>query len=315
MASSSRYDTGKVCCYLHPDAPLIEDYRAGDQICSECGLVVGDRVIDVGSEWRTFSNEKSGVDPSRVGGPENHLLNGSDLSTVIGPATGAASFDSLGAAKYQNRRSMNSSDRALTNSYREISAMASRIHLPPAIINRANNLFKQVHDGKNLKGRSNDAIATACLYIACRQEGVPRTFKEICAVSKISKKEIGRCFKLILKALETKVDVIKTGDFMSRFCSTIGLSMLVQKAAIHIANEADKREIVSGKSPISVAAAAIYMASQASADKRTQKEIGDIAGVADVTIRQSYKLMIPHAAELFPEGFNFVTPIEQLPSS
>lgn len=77
--------TNKVCCYAHPDAPLIEDYRAGDQICSECGLVVGDRVIDVGSEWRTFSNEKSGVDPSRVGGPENPLLNGSDLTTMIGP--------------------------------------------------------------------------------------------------------------------------------------------------------------------------------------------------------------------------------------
>lgn len=36
---------------------------------------------------------------------------------------------------------------------------------------------QQVHDGKNLKGRANDAIASACLYIACRQEGVPRTFK------------------------------------------------------------------------------------------------------------------------------------------
>lgn len=59
--------SNKVICYAHPDAALIEDYRAGDMICSECGLVVGDRVIDVGSEWRTFSNEKSGVDPSRVG--------------------------------------------------------------------------------------------------------------------------------------------------------------------------------------------------------------------------------------------------------
>lgn len=42
---------------------------------------------------------------------------------------------------------------------------------------RANELFKQVHEQKSLKGRSNDAIASACLYIACRQEGVPRTFK------------------------------------------------------------------------------------------------------------------------------------------
>lgn len=52
---------------------------------------------------------------------------------------------------------------------------------------------------------------------------------------------------------------------------------------------------------------------QASEDKRSQKEIGDIAGVADVTIRQSYKLMYPHAANLFPQDFKFATPIEQLP--
>lgn len=101
--------------------------------------------------------------------------------------------------------------------------MADRINLPKTIVDRANNLFKQVHDGKNLKGRSNDAKASACLYIACRQEGVPRTFKEICAVSKISKKEIGRCFKLTLKALATSVDLITTADFMSRFCANLGM--------------------------------------------------------------------------------------------
>lgn len=54
-------------------------------------------VIDVGSEWRTFSNEKAGVDPSRVGGPENPLLSGGDLSTMIGPGTGSASFDAFGS--------------------------------------------------------------------------------------------------------------------------------------------------------------------------------------------------------------------------
>lgn len=122
--------------------------------------------------------------------------------------------------------------------------------------------YFQVHDGKNLKGRANDAIASACLYIACRQEGVPRTFKEICAVSKISKKEIGRCFKLILKALETSVDLITTEDFMSRFCANLGLPNSVQRAATQIARKAGELDVVSGRSPISVAAAAIYMASQ-----------------------------------------------------
>lgn len=313
MAAGRGEPLSKVFCPAHPDANLIEDYRAGDMVCSECGLVVGDRVIDVGTEWRTFNNEKSNSDPTRVGASENPLLNGGDLSTMIGRGTGNASFDDSGMPKYNNRKTMNSSDRALIAAFREISNMADRINLPKTIVDRSNNLFKQVHDGKTLKGRSNDAIASACLYIACRQEGVPRTFKEICAVSKISKKEIGRCFKLILKALETSVDLITTGDFMSRFCANLGLPTSVQRAATHIARKAVELDIVPGRSPISVAAAAIYMASQASEDKKTQKEIGDIAGVADVTIRQSYKLMYPRAAELFPEDFKFATPIDQLP--
>ncbi|CAF5048461.1 unnamed protein product, partial [Rotaria socialis] len=32
-----------LACRFHPDAPLIEDYRAGDMICPMCGLVVGER--------------------------------------------------------------------------------------------------------------------------------------------------------------------------------------------------------------------------------------------------------------------------------
>lgn len=313
MAGHYSGNMAKVFCAEHPNSTLIEDYHAGDMICPECGLVVGDRVVDVGSEWRTFTDEKADADPCRVGAAENPLLNGSDLSTVIGRGTGDASYDDSGSPKYHTRRTLSSSDRALVNAFREISNMADRINLPNTIVDRANNLFKQVHDGKTLKGRSNDAIASACLYIACRQEGVPRTFKEICAVSKVSKKEIGRCFKLILKALETSVDLITTGDFMSRFCSNLGLPSSVQRAATHIARKAVELDIVPGRSPISVAAAAIYMASQASEDKKTQKEIGDIAGVADVTIRQSYKLMYPRAAELFPDYFKFFTPIEHLP--
>merc|ERR1719474_817766 len=217
---------------------------------------------------------------------------------------------------YNNRQSRQAtSDRTLLNAFKIISTMADRINLPKTITDRANQLFKMVSDGKNLRGRSNDAISSACLYIACRQEGVPRTFKEIVAVSTVSKKEIGRCFKLILKARDTTVELITTGDFMSRFCGTLTLPRDVQKGATHIARKAVDLDIVPGRSPISVAAAAIYMASQASEDKRTQKDIGDIAGVADVTIRQSYKLMLPVAAELFPQDFKFTTPIENLPQN
>jgi transcription initiation factor TFIIB len=85
-----------VRCQYHPDAHLAEDYRAGDMICTECGLVVGDRVIDVGSEWRTFSNDKDSKDRSRVGDVENRLLSGSDLSTRMGPSTSGADTSGFG---------------------------------------------------------------------------------------------------------------------------------------------------------------------------------------------------------------------------
>jgi len=305
-----------VGCKFHPEASLIEDYRAGDQICSECGLVVGDRVIDVGSEWRTFSSENGAEDRSRVGAAENTLLGSCDLSTIIGSVSGGKpGMDMSSAIQYSNRRTVSSSDRALVNAFRSIGNMADRINLTKTIVDRANNLFKMVHDGRNLKGRANDAIAAAVLYIACRQEGVPRTFKEIVAVSTVSKKEIGRCFKLILKAHDTSVELITTGDFMSRFCGTLSLSRDIQRAATGIAKKAVDLDIVPGRSPISVAAAAIYMASQASDDKRTQREIADIAGVADVTIRQSYKLMLPVATQLFPGDFRFTTPIANLPQN
>ena len=57
------------------------------------------------------------------------------------------------------------------------------------------------------------------------------------------------------------------------------------------------------------------MAVQASVDKKTQREISVITGVAEVTIKQCYKLMIPRAKELFPENFKFDTPIDQFPES
>jgi len=170
-----------------------------------------------------------------------------------------------------------------------------------------------VYESRSLKGRSNDAIAAACLYIACRQEAVPRTFKEICGVCAVAKKEIGRCFKLIIKNLEKSVNVITSADFMARFCCSLSLPKQVQMAAVHIAKKAVDLDLVGGRSPLSLAAAAIYMASQASDVRKTAKEIGEITGVAEVTIRQSYKQMIPRAEALFPESFKFIIPINQLP--
>lgn len=151
-------------CPNHPNSLLVEDYRAGDMVCPDCGLVVGDRVVDVGSEWRTFSNDSNSNDRCRVGGAENPLLDGTDLSTMVGTDRASGSgLDLQGYARYQNRSSITGSDRSLLNAFREIQTMASRINLPKTIIDRANMLFKQVHDQKSL----NDEVMMQSRQLVC----------------------------------------------------------------------------------------------------------------------------------------------------
>jgi transcription initiation factor TFIIB len=241
--------TNVVQCPHHPGASLIEDHSAGDMICQECGLVVGDRVIDVGSEWRTFSNDKSSADRSRVGAAENPLLDGGELTTYIGSvATKPGSADNSTSFTQWQKKGMSATDRGLVNAFRDIGTMADKLNLPRIIIDRCNALFKQVHEEKQLKGRANDAVAAACLYIACRQEGVPRSFKEICAVSRHPKKEIGKCFKLITRQSNPIFDTSTpvTTDFMSRYCTNLQLPTAVQKAASHIAKKAVDMDLAPG---------------------------------------------------------------------
>ncbi|KAH9568178.1 hypothetical protein CY35_03G064500 [Sphagnum magellanicum] len=180
--------------------------------------------------------------------------------------------------------------------------------LVSTIKDRANEIYKKVEDLKSIRGRSQDAILAACLYIACRQEDKPRTFKEICSVANgASKKEIGRATKFIVKQLEEEMGMsmemgtIHAGDFLRRFCSHLGMSNTAVRAATETVKRSEMLDI--RKSPISVAAAAIYMISQLSDDKKNLKDISGVAGVAEVTIRNSYKDLYPHAAKLIPDWF------------
>ena len=173
----SRY-VKQLACRYHPDAVLVEDSRAGDMICPQCGLVVGDRMIDVGSEWRTFANDKDAKDMSRVGGVENPLLDGDNLETVMSMGTGPAAVDEFGKQKYSNGpRQMSTADRALKSGFDAIRQMASRISLSQRIVQKACTLYKQSYENKCVRGRSQDGIVATCIYMACRLENAQRTIK------------------------------------------------------------------------------------------------------------------------------------------
>jgi len=284
----------QVCCPHHPEAPLIEDSRAGDQICPECGLVVGDRVIDVGAEWRTFSGEAGGEDRSRVGPTENPLLS-SDLSTITGPSGPSPPGAKHSFSPQFSRNSQSSSDRSVTSAFRTMADMADRINLSSCVLEKASSLYKTVSEGKEGSGRgwSSEATAAACLYIACRQEDVPRTFKEITAVSSVTKTKIQRCFKKIQEKfnLNNEAKLGSAEDYLARFCGQLSLSREVEMLATRVAGRVVELSLLPGRSPLSVAAAVIYLASQVSRQTRSLAEIAERTGVSASAISASYKLI------------------------
>jgi transcription initiation factor TFIIB len=188
-----------ICKDCREDPPnLVEEFSSGDMVCGSCGLVLGDRIVDTRSEWRTFSNDDQGNDdPSRVGDGANPLLNGSQLTTTI--AFGDGSARSRDLLRAQGKSSSDKATKGLLAAYKEIGAHCDAVNIPKNVSDTAKHLFKLVDDAKAFKGKSQEAIIAGCIFIACRQCGVPRTFREIYALTKVSKKDIGRTFKALEK--------------------------------------------------------------------------------------------------------------------
>ena len=139
---------------------------------------------------RSFADSE-GDDPSRVGGPADPLLDASDqLSTVISfkdNNTGVARALQMAASRVA-KDAQGGTGRDLQGAFREIATMCEAISLPKSIIDTSKMLFKRVDEEKVLRGKSEAAIIAACIFIACRQGRVARTFKEIVALTNVSKK-------------------------------------------------------------------------------------------------------------------------------
>ncbi len=309
---------------------LVEEFSSGDMVCGSCGLVLGDRIVDTRSEWRTFSNDDQGNDdPSRVGDGANPLLNGSQLQTTI--AFGDGSARSRDLLRAQGKSSTDKATKGLLAAYKEIGAHCDAVSIPKNVSDTAKHLYKLVDDAKAFKGKSQEGIIAGCIFIACRQCGVPRTFREIYALTKVSKKDIGRTFKALEKFFasesQTKALATNTGklgvdvmilllyinslpkgvqsndtyqtttstnatDLCLRYCSQLGLNnQQFVKISQGLADKMSTVGDLAGRSPLSVAAACIYMASYLLGKPKSPKEISQVAGVSDGTIRTAYKYL------------------------
>jgi transcription initiation factor TFIIB len=161
--------------------------------------------------------------------------------------------------------------------------------LPRTVRETSAMIYRKAALKKLVRGRSIEGVTAAAMYAACRQCNVPRTLDEISNTAHLSKKEIGRIYRYVSRELGLKLLPISPGDYISRFCCELKLSSDVQAKTLEILQEATQKELTSGRGPTGIAAASLYIASVLCGERRTQREIAEVAGVTEVTIRNRYK--------------------------
>ncbi|MFW5904399.1 MAG: transcription initiation factor IIB, partial [Candidatus Saliniplasma sp.] len=259
---------------------LAQDYDRGELICEDCGLVIDNQYIDEGPEWRAF-DMKQEENRARTGAPMTQMVHDKGLSTGID----SSNRDSYGRSipskkkaqiyrlrKWQRRiRVSDATERNLAYALTEMDRMASTMGLPKNIRETAAVIYRKAVKKNLIRGRSINSVVAASLYAACRKAGVPRTLDEIAEATSSDRKEIGRTYRFLSRELVLKLKPTKPQEYLSRFCSELGLSGKVQKLAKNIIDKAEDRELISGKGPTGLAAASIYIASINANERRTQR--------------------------------------------
>lgn len=277
---------------------LTKDYSRAELVCEKCGLVIDAEIMDQGPEWRAFDSEQRDK-KARTGSPMTYTIHDKGLSTTIGwqnrdaygksiPTRNRAQLYRL--RKWQTRtRVSDGTERNLALALSALDRMSSTLSLPRNVRETAAMIYRKAVRRKLIRGRSIEGVSAAVLYAACRQCNVPRTLDEISNVSQMKKKEIGRNYRNISRKLELRLLPTTPYDYISRFSSRLSLSSDVQAKTIEILKKATSEELTSGRGPTGLAAAALYIASVLCGERRTQREVAEIAGVTEVTIRNRYK--------------------------
>ena len=150
---------------------------------------------------------------------------------------------------------------------------------------------RQALDKHLVRGRSINSIVAAALYAACRGSGIPRSLREIADDSLVDKKDVARCYRLLLQEFDFHMPIADALTYVSKIAEKTGISGTIQGVAIQILREARQKRVVAGKDPRGMAAAALYIACLQHNEKITQSDIAKAAGVTEVTVRNRYKVL------------------------
>jgi transcription initiation factor TFIIB len=280
---------------------IMRDHEYAEIVCMECGFVIESKLADRGPEWRAFDHEQR-AKRTRVGAPLTYTIHDKGLSTMIDWQDRDVYGRKLNMnqkaqiyrlRKWQRRiRVSDATERNLAFALSEISKIADSINLPKSIIETASVIYRKAVKERLIRGRSIQGVTAAVLYMACRHCKIARSLDEVAQAFGIDKKEAGRSYRFLVKELDFFISPIKPTQYVTKFSNQLAMQGKVEEIAYRTLSAAKALKLTSGRGPSGIAAATTYIASVLTGERKTQREIAEIAQVTEVTIRNRYKELV-----------------------
>ena len=277
---------------------MVTDNESGEMFCSKCGFVMSEKLQESGPEWRSFTQDEHG-DRARAGAPTSLTMHDMGLATIINPINRDASGRPLTAAMkstierlrtWDSRSQVHEPvDRNFRQAFSELNRLKDKLAISDAVIEKAAYIYRKALDKGLVRGRSISALMASALYAACRDTATPRNLKDIEIAANIKRKDIARCYRLLVKELDLKMPVTDSIQCVARIASKIGIEEKAKRYAMQVLKRAQEKEVSAGKDPMGLAAAALYLACVKTGEDKTQRDIAEAANVTEVTIRNRYK--------------------------
>ena len=292
------------CSACKSNSQIITDAESGEIVCGKCGQVISDKIQEVQPEWRNFalSSDGSSNDRSRIGMSTSLARHDMGLSTVIGRTDRDASGQKLDAAMRSTMERLRTwdtrtkvhtpTDRSLKQAFSQLDVLKDKLGLPDAVVEKAAYIYRKAQERHLVRGRTVSGILAAAVYIACREMGISRTLKDMSAHSDVKLKEVARSYRLLYLELDLKIPVVNPTKYIARVANRASLSEKTKRQAEEIMNNVTKREISTGKDPMGLAAAVLYVSCIKTGENRTQSSISEAAEVTEVTLRSRYKDLV-----------------------
>lgn len=276
---------------------LITDPETGETISADTGQVVEENASSFDKEWRSFSEDSE--ERARAGTPTSLARHDMGLSTVIGRTDRDASGGVIDSAMRQrmerlkmwdSRSSRRSpTERNLQQAFSALVKIKDRMGLPDPVMEKTAYIYRKAQERGLIRGRTIGSVLAAAIYIASRQMGVLRTLDDVSANSNLKPKDVGRSYRMLVSELDLKVPVIDPARYVVKVANNLSFSERTKRKALDIMFEAQKKNAAVGKDPMGMAASALYIASLAAGEEKTQSDIAKAAGVTEVTVRNRSK--------------------------